>query len=224
MFLQLRQREMQFLIVDQFDICREGMKMVLLQMDKKSRVLDVSSIDECKAILSHQELDLIIINLDVAEVDCMDMLGKIKELNMVGNVIVFSDSEDSTVIQKAYNMGISAFIRRQLEKEIMISVFQIVLAGGRYFLPELIDNIKIYKKWPSIDGVFTNEEDRTILSERQLEVLKLLAEGDSNKIIARELNIAAGTVKAHIAGILKSLKVVNRTQAVNVAKNLGILN
>ena len=214
---------MQFLIVDQFDICREGMKMVLLQMDKKSRVLDVRSIEESKAISSHQELDLIIINLDVAEVGCMDMLSKIKEFNIVGNVIVFSDSEDSTVIQKAYNMGISAFIRRQLEKEIMISVFQIVLAGGRYFLPELIDNIKIYKKWPAIDEVFRNEEARAILSERQLDILKLLAEGKSNKIIARELNIAAGTVKTHITGILKSLKVANRNQAVNVAKNLRVI-
>lgn len=214
---------MRVLVVDQFDICREGMKAVLLQIDEKCDFLEAVSIEEGVEVAGDLELDLIIIDLDVEKISSVAMLCKIEESNLKGNIVVFSISEDYTVMRKAYEMGISAFIGVQTKKEIIISVFQIVLAGGRYFSPEIIGGRPDFKRHGSASRFLIDAEDRPILSNRQFDVLKLLSEGKPNKIIARELNIATGTVKVHIAGILRSLKATNRTQAVSIANHINIL-
>jgi len=129
---------MRVLLVDQFDICREGMKAVLLQMDKECSFLEAGSIEEGVAAAGDLDLDMIIIDLDVPEVGCMGMLQKIENSKLMGKIVLFSMTEDYAVMRKAYEMGICAFIGEQTKKIITISVFQIVLAGGKYFSPEVI--------------------------------------------------------------------------------------
>ncbi len=214
---------MRVLLVDQFDICREGMKAVLLQIEQECDFLEASTIEEAEALVGDSDLGLIIIDLDVPEIGGIAMLRKIEQSNLEGNIVVFSTTEDYSVMRRAYQMGISAFIGEQTKKEITISVFQIVLAGGRYFSPEVIGGRRDYESQGSTSRFLVREEDRPVLSNRQFEVLKLLAEGKPNKVIARELNIATGTVKVHIAGILKSLKATNRTQAVSIANHINML-
>ena len=214
---------MRVLLVDQFDICREGMKAVLLQMDKGCVFLEADTVDEAIELSKGADLDLIIIDLDVPEIGGIGMLNKIKKTNLKGNIVLFSISEDYKIMRMAFEMGISAFIRQQTKKEITTSVFQIVLAGGRYFSPEVIGGRPDHEVQGSTSRFLIAGEGKPILSGRQLDVLKLLSEGKPNKIIARELGIATGTVKVHIAGILKSLKASNRTQAVSIANHINIL-
>ena len=214
---------MRVLLVDQFDIRREGMKAVLLQMDKGYVFLEADTVDEAIGLSDGSDLDLIIIDLDVPEVGGIGMLNKIKKINLKGNIILFSMSEDYKIMRMAFDMGISAFIRQQTKKEITTSVFQIVLAGGRYFSPEVIGGRPDLEVQGPTSRFLIAGEAKPILSGRQLDVLKLLSEGKPNKIIARELGIATGTVKVHIAGILKSLKASNRTQAVSIANHINIL-
>ncbi len=214
---------MRILLIDQFDICREGMKFVLLQMDKSCEFIEASSIEDGIAATVNLDLDMIIVDLDVPEIGSMGMLSKINEVKLTGNIILFSTTEDYAVMRKAYEMGISAFIGEQTKKEITTSVFRIVLAGGRYFSPEVIGGRQSYYVRGSTSRFLVSTEDQPALSNRQFDVLKLLAEGQPNKLIARELNIATGTVKVHISGILKALKAKNRTQAVSIAKHIKLL-
>ncbi len=214
---------MRVLIVDQFDICREGMKAVFLQIDKECNFLEADSIEEGATVAAGLELDMVIVDLDVPEVGSMGMLDKIEKSSLGSNIVLFSTTEDYAVMRKAYEIGASAFIGEQTKKEITISVFQIVLAGGRYFSPEVIGGRSNYNVQDSTSRFLVTEESRPVLSKRQFDVLKLLAEGKPNKIIARELDIATGTVKVHIAGILKALKATNRTQAVSIANHINIL-
>lgn len=214
---------MRVLLIDQFDICREGMKSVLLQMDKECSFIEASSIEEGVAAAGDLELDLIIIDLDMPEISSIGMLSMIERANLKGNIVLFSTSEEYAVMRKAYQMGVSAFIGERTIKEITISVFQIVLAGGRYFSPEVIGGRPDFDVKGSSSRFLITPDGQPSLSHRQFDVLKLLAEGQPNKLIARELNIATGTVKVHISGILKTLKAKNRTQAVSIAKHINIL-
>lgn len=214
---------MRVLIVDQFDICREGMKAVFQKIDKNCTFLEADSIEEGDVVAGDLELDMIVIDLDVPEVGSIGVLDKIEKSRLKGNIVLFSTMEDYAVMRKAYEMGASAFIGEQTKKEITISVFQIVLAGGRYFSPEVIGGRSDYKALGSTSRFLVAKEDQPVLSKRQFDVLKLLAEGKPNKVIARDLNIATGTVKVHIAGILKALKATNRTQAVSIANHINIL-
>lgn len=215
---------MRVLLIDQFDVCREGMKAILLQMNEECKFLEANSIEEGVEVSNGVDLDLTIIDLDVPEIGSLGMLSLIEKSSLQGNIILFSSMENYTVMREAYEMGINAFIGEQTKKEITIFVFQIVLAGGRYFSPEVIGGRADFeRKGPTTSRFLINEEDQPILSNRQFDVLKLLAEGKPNKVIARELNIATGTVKVHIAGILKSLKASNRTQAVSIANHIKLL-
>lgn len=214
---------MRVLLVDQFDICREGMKTVLRQMGEECDFLEAVSIEEGVAAAGDLDLDLIIIDLDVPEISGIGMLRKIEESSLEGNIVLFSTSENYAVMRKAYEMGISAFIGEQTKKEITISAFQIVLAGGRYFSPRVIGGRPDFESQGSVGRFRMAAEDRPILSKRQFDVLRLLAEGKPNKAIAQELNIATGTVKVHVAGILNSLKATNRTQAVSIANHINML-
>lgn len=213
---------MRVLIIDQFVICREGMKAVLLKIDEKCDFLEADSIEEGVASAGELNLDLITINLDVPEIGSLGMLSKIEKLNLKGNILLFSSLENYTIMRKAYEMGISAFIGEQTKKEITNLVFQIVLAGGKYFSPEIIGSRLDFQS-QSQSSISKSPKDQPILSNRQFDVLRLMAEGKTNKDIARELNIAAGTVKVHIWGIFKSLKATNRTQAVSIANHINIL-
>lgn len=215
---------MRVLLIDQFDVCREGMKGILLHMSEECEFLEASTIEEGVKISNGMDLDLIIIDLDVPEIGSLGMLNLIEKSSLRGNIILFSSSEKYAVMRKAYEMGISAFIGEQTKKEITVFVFQIVLAGGRYFSPEVIGGrADLKRKGPTTSRFLITEEDQPILSNRQFDVLRLLAEGKPNKVIARELSIATGTVKVHIAGILKTLKANNRTQAVSIANHINIL-
>ena len=212
---------MRVLVVDQFDICRMGMKTILRQLSGDCIFLEAETIGDGVKLAGDADLDLIIIDLDVPEIGANGMLNAIKKSGLQGNFILFSTQEEYDVMRKAYEMGISAFISEQTKKEIVISIFQIVLAGGKYFSPEVIGGKP--KNASPKSSLFVSSEDRPILSNRQYEVLRLLSEGKPNKVIARELDIATGTVKVHIAGILKILKARNRTQAVSIAQHINIL-
>ncbi|NOZ43436.1 MAG: response regulator transcription factor [Alphaproteobacteria bacterium] len=213
---------MRVLVIDQFDICREGMKAVLLQMDKECIFLEAATIEEGITIARNSKLDMVTIDLDVPGIGAFGMLTRIKSSSLKG-VVVVSISADYQVMRRAYEMGVCAFIGLQMKKEIAISVFQIVLAGGKYFSPEVIGGEENHAAQFPAGKLLIDANDRPILSNRQMEVLTLLAEGKPNKVIARELEIATGTVKVHIAGILKSLKAKNRTQAVSIANHINIL-
>lgn len=214
---------MRVLVIDQFDICREDMKAIFLQMDADCEFFEADTIEEGVAAAGNRKFDLITVDLDVPEVGAVGMLARIRASSLKGNVVVFSTSEDYMVMRRAYEMGIHAYIREQTKKEITISVFQIVLAGGRYFSPEVIGGVEDNPDRPAASRYLVDIGDRSILSNRQMEVLRLLAEGKPNKVIARELGIATGTVKVHIAGILKSLIASNRTQAVSIANHINLL-
>lgn len=214
---------MRFLIVDQFDISREGMKAVLSQMDEDSTVLEATSIEEITSLSGAGTFDLIIINLDVPNADYIDALVKVERLDKKDNIIIFTSSGDISAVRRAYKMGVGAFICEQMKKEVIISVFQVILAGGKYFSPEIIGQPQDKEKQNIISKFSLDRDGRPILSNRQFDVLKLLAEGKPNQIVAHELNIAIGTVKVHVAGILKSLNATNRTHAVTIARKYYVL-
>ncbi len=207
------------------------MKNILLKMKEECTFFEAKTVDEGIAAAEDINLDLIIIDMDTQEYDGVTLLKKIAMSGLADRVLLFSGSVDYNIARRAYDMNIGAFVHKHTDKEIIISVIHILFAGGRYFSPDIITGSPVTgsKREPLDSHEIANNvqltmpDNRPLLSDRQREVLKLLSEGKSNKVIARELDIATGTVKVHIAGILKSLKAKNRTQAVSIATHINIL-
>jgi DNA-binding NarL/FixJ family response regulator len=102
----------------------------------------------------------------------------------------------------------------------MLSAIRLVLSGGTYIPPQLLSAVSAAAH-PGVAAAY--ERVPAQLTERQMQVLRLLAEGKPNKAICRELNIEEGTVKAHVATVFRVLDVTNRTEAAIVAKQKGLL-
>ena len=114
--------------------------------------------------------------------------------------------------------GIGAgFIPKTSSNKIILSAIHLILSGGLYLPSELLgdSNQKVTR---------ASGEVKSLLTPRQLDVLRLMGQGKPNKIIARELDLSEGTVKLHVTAILKALDVTNRTGAVIAGKKLGLID
>ncbi len=142
-------------------------------------------------------------------------------------MIVLSGSEDVDLMRSLMEIGVLGFIPKAYSPEVMLSAIRLVMAGGIYIPPLLLANAQAQGWQPSeaatppptdpargIDGL------RKLLTERQIDVMRLLSQGKPNKLIARDLGISEGTVKFHLAAIFRALNVRNRVEAVVASRKL----
>ncbi len=132
---------MRVLLIDQFDICRVGMKNIILNMNENCDFLEADTIDEGIKISEGKKIDLVVIDLDMTQGDCSWVLDKIEASHFDGNVVPLSTSHNIEAARRAQEIGVSAFINKLSKKEIISSVFQIAMAGGRYFSPEIFHQV-----------------------------------------------------------------------------------
>jgi DNA-binding NarL/FixJ family response regulator len=119
-------------------------------------------------------------------------------------------------------MGAVGFISKSSAREVMLQALRLVLAGGVYIPPQALGLLDAPDACAASPGYDPGSPHSLGLTDRQAQVLALIAQGKPNKIIAGELNIAEPTVKAHVTEILRALKVTNRAQALIAARRLGI--
>jgi DNA-binding NarL/FixJ family response regulator len=142
-------------------------------------------------------------------------------------VIVLSGTEDSAAIRHVLDLGVQGYILKSSPPEVILSAVRLVVGGGIYVPPEAMKAAASGTTSPFFaghngsDGLTTKERLATVLTDRQIDVLKLLAKGRPNKLIARELGISEGTVKIHLAAIFRALHVRNRLEALVAAQHLG---
>lgn len=133
-------------------------------------------------------------------------------------VLIVTGSEDDRVLVDLFDAGVAGFIPKTSSGEVVEAAIALVAAGGRYLPPrllELVQDIGSRKRGDAPPPAFT---------ARQREVLELLIKGASNKEIARELGVSPATIKVHVAALLSTLNVRNRSEAVSRAHVEGWLN
>lgn len=130
-------------------------------------------------------------------------------------------------------MGVQGFIPKAYSPDVMLSAVRLVLSGGVYVPPMLLQErgngagaippmpstLSPPPQQSSQDSL--EERLRKLLTERQIDVLRLLSQGKPNKLIARDLGISEGTVKIHLAAIFRALNVRNRVEAVVASRRIS---
>lgn len=141
-------------------------------------------------------------------------------------VIVLSGTEDPSAIRHVLDLGVQGYIPKSSPPDVILNAVRLVVGGGIYVPPEAM-KAAVATTAPAFtlpngnDGLTARERLATVLTDRQIDVLKLLAKGRPNKLIARELGISEGTVKIHLAAIFRALHVRNRLEALVAAQHLG---
>lgn len=213
---------MRALVVDDHPLIQEAVSNVLRRLDA-SVVIDVAGDCETGIELASRapEPELVLLDLNLPGLSGIAALRVWRERFPGIPVIVLSATTDQKTVLAALGAGAAGFIPKSSSNEVMTNAIRLVQAGGKYLPSEILSgsgaagNLRGTRHGrPSVDTLG--------LTARQMDVLRLIASGASNKVICRELGLAERTVKAHITAVLRALKVSSRTQAAIAAASLGV--
>lgn len=196
----------------------------------------VQVVNTCAAALEEAHVagpfDLIMLDLHIPGEDPAGNLRAARAACPDTPIVVFSGSEDPAYLRLALELDINGFLPKSSRPEVLEAALRLVMAGGRY-LPDAVRALALADTLgpvpPAPESAETAPALQAVLSlgseltERQHEVLQLLATGAANKQIARALGISPYTVKAHVAQVLLVLGATNRTQAVDFARRQGLI-
>ncbi len=209
------------LIADDHALIRSGLRGFLAGLSEKNRVEAAASLDEVVALLGAQIVDLLLIDLDMPGMHGIASLNTLREDFPALRIAVLSGTDDRNTIMQALGAGVNGYIPKAVRPEELAFAIESILAGRIYLPPDIIT--QSHAPNPTAGGVSAAWPIAPPgLTARQDEVLALITRGLSNKEIARDLNMAEGTVKIHVAGIFRRLDVQNRTEAALRARELGL--
>ena len=219
---------MKVLIADDHRLIIEGVKIKLAELDPGVEAVVAMNLEELdRAVAAHaDELDLALVDIAMPGTQGYEHVAKLRAQAPALPVIVLSGSEDVELMRALIDLGVLGFIPKAYSPDVMLSAIRLVLAGGIYIPPLLLANAQA-QGWqpaetPAPAGNSTRSIDglRNLLTERQIDVMRLLSQGKPNKLIARDLGISEGTVKIHLAAIFRALNVRNRVEAVVSSRKL----
>jgi len=213
---------MKVLVVDDHPLVREGVRHALASLERDIEVLEAANADEALDLAGrHPDLDLVMLDLGLPGLPGLAALEEMRQRGCTAPVVILSGAFERADVIAALNTGAMGFIPKLSSSDLMLQALRLVLAGGVYIPPQALGMLD------SPGGIAAGTSgpkslQQLGLSERQLQVLALIAQGKPNKVIASDLAIAEPTVKAHITEILRALQVTNRSQAMIAARRFGI--
>jgi DNA-binding NarL/FixJ family response regulator len=216
------------LVVDDHALIRQGLKPLLAQLADGGEPVEVieaaSYLQALERIAATPDLDLVLLDLRMPDVSGFAALADIEDRYPDLPVVIMTGDEEPELVREAFDHGALGFIPKSSPPPVIIAALRLVLLGGTYVPPQIMASaapspwpppVKTYAASPAL-------RDSLGITPRQSDVLTLLLAGKSNKIISRELELAEGTVKNHVAAVLKALNVDTRVQAVIAAARLGL--
>jgi DNA-binding NarL/FixJ family response regulator len=207
---------MKILVVDDHVLIREALRGVLKELAAEVAILEATNAGAAlQALEQHGDITLVLLDLGLPDRDGFSLLEELNESHPAISVVVLSALQERADVAKALDLGASGFIPKSADREVMLGALRLVLCGGIYIPPQILA-----REEPSTKPARISPADLG-LTERQVAVLALMAQGKSNKVICRILNIAEATVKNHVTAILKALRVTNRSEAVVAVGKLG---
>lgn len=220
---------MKILIADDHELFLKGLEIILTDFNPSAELIKAKNYIELLDVVKNESgFDLILTDLAMPGGIWLDALKEIHDKLPEAPIIILSAVFEKEIVQKTLDLGAAGYIPKTSSNAVILSAVNLVLSGGVYIPPELLkssteSSLDELKKIDELNHNADLSEKIRILSPRQLDVLKLIAEGKSNKQIAYELGLTEGTVKLHVTAILKLLNVYNRTGAVAQATTLGLL-
>jgi len=207
---------MKILLVDDHVLIRDALRGVLEELLDEADIVEVGNANAASGYIdTNRDTDLVLLDLWLPDASGFDVLSDLRVHHPATSVVVLSARDARADITRALELGALGFIPKSASREVMLGAFELIFAGGVYVPPEILRHEKAAR---STDANATSRGKRLAsafrLTERQSEVLDLLMQGMSNKVICRELDIAEPTVKNHVSAILKALDASNRTEAV----------
>ncbi|MCL9641543.1 two-component system response regulator NarL [Rahnella bonaserana] len=197
------------LLIDDHPMLRNGVKQ-LIALDTSLKVIGEASNGEQGVELAKQlDPDLILLDLNMPGMNGLDTLDSMRQTSLSGRIVVFSVSNHEDDVVTALKRGADGYLLKDMEPEDLLTALHNA-AAGKMVLSEALTPVlaaSLRESRPSGD------RDIQSLTPRERDIIKLIAEGLPNKMIARRLNITESTVKVHVKHLLKKMKLKSRVEA-----------
>ncbi|MDH5328287.1 MAG: response regulator transcription factor [Gammaproteobacteria bacterium] len=201
------------LIVDDHPLFSEGLEKIIHIMEPDTCILHAFSFQHgIQICASHPDLDLILLDLNLPDRNDVCMITAFRKKCPEIKIAIISACENQETVSKYLKEGVNGYIPKSSKSNTLIMALKLVL-GGDVYVPPTAFNTELT----------SSRNKKQKLTNRQMEVLRLLGKGMSNKEICRQLSLAEGTVRAHLSTIFSQLGVSSRLQAVNKAKESGVI-
>jgi DNA-binding NarL/FixJ family response regulator len=200
-------------LADDHPIVRSALKSALAVLGPGTRFVEAGDAASALALAeSRQDIDLMLLDLAMPGSQGTATVRAIRDRVPQLPLCIVSASEDAATVSELLRLGVAGFIPKSDSANVIAGAVRLILDGGTYVPARLAEGAT--RTVPAASG----DHDHPALTQRQAEVLRLLGEGKSNKVIARELGITEGTVKVHLLAVFRVLNVRNRTAAVIAAQ------
>ena len=207
---------MKILLIDDHEMFRDGISMLLTREYSDLEIFQAKDITQALAHLKqHDDFKIVLLDLHLEDSSPHENIKSIQSRYPKAPICIISGEERPEFIRNILEYKIDTYIPKTIGNEEFINAIKQVLNGSNYLPKGVAEEIE---RW-EIEG----NPGIKKLTQRQIQVLALMAEGISNQDIANKLNISGNTITVHVKNILKMLNAANRTEAGYLARKYGLV-
>ncbi|MBI1299628.1 response regulator [bacterium] len=208
-------------IVDDHQIFRDGLKLLFDNTEDMHVLAEAQNGEDALEKLAMLEPDLILMDIQLPGKNGIDVTRELKERNPAHKVLMLTMFEDDQSVFAAMRAGALGYVLKGINHAEMVQTVRIAAAGGAVFSPQIAEYIL---RWFAQTAGHPAEEsvELPVLTQREREVLELLADGCDNNTIADRLTVTEKTVRNYVSQLLKKLEVSDRHAAAEKARRAGI--
>ncbi len=200
--------EISIVIADDHSMIREGLKQ-LLELEGDIKVVgEAGDGKQCLEVVRRKKPDVLLLDINMPEMNGLQVLEELKMQKMDVKVLILTIHNEIEYLLKAVDIGIKGYVLKDSESSLLKKAIYQVYKGDTFIQPSLTPLLR-----QSLAKKEKGEKDQNALTKREIQVLKLLAEGMYNREIGEQLFISEKTVKNHVSSIFKKINVTDRTQA-----------
>ena len=210
------------LIIDDHTLFREGLES-LLSRRQIDVVASVGNGNEGIRLVGELEPDIILLDMRMPDINGLAVLSKLQEQGVKMPIAILTTSTDERDLVESLRTGARGYLLKDMEPDSLVIALRDIVDGNTVVAPTLAPVLAkvVQGNFPELEESNSPFEH---LTPRETEILSLLAEGQSNKVIARNLGISDGTVKLHVKAILRKLNIHSRVEAAVLAVQHGMKN
>ncbi len=197
------------MLVDDHPLFRKGIRQLIELEDELSIVAEAKNGEEALAAARELEPDLILLDLNMQGMDGLDTLRMLRASGVDSRVIMLTVSDNEADVVNCFRAGADGYLLKDMEPEDILEKVKQATLGRMAISERLTEILAVALRKPGD----RDTDPSTSLTSREYEILTRIAEGHSNKVIARDLDISDGTVKVHVKHILKKMGMKSRVEA-----------
>ena len=207
------------MLVDDQNLVRKGVRSLLELSEEIEVVAEASDGAEAIRMIPEVEPDVVLLDMRMPGLSGIDVLRELSQNDALPPTIILTTFDDDEVVLAGIKLGARGYLLKDIALADLVNAIKTVSEGGSIVKPAVTQ--RLLKGLENLQNDFSSLDRPDPLTDRETEILRLMAGGYSNKEIANSLGVAEGTVKNHVSNILSKMGVRDRTRAVLKAFELG---